>query len=131
MTTFKKLSSYIDEPITELHNKYGAFWAFSKSQFEESAKENINYVVFWGACYCDKNTVKQFVYEYNEIHRKAKELFLNENNKEDIIKYELSNYECYYTGDISEAYEVLKSYNFTIDEVREVYRKELQNMDDF
>ena len=64
---FKKLSSYTDQPITELFNKYGAFWAFSNSQFNESKKDNIEYVTFWGNCFCDKTTVKLFINEYHSI----------------------------------------------------------------
>ena len=97
---FKKLSSYTDQPITELFNKYGAFWAFSNSQFNEAKKDNIEYVTFWGNCFCDKRTVKLFINEYHSIFEQQKNLFLLENKKEDIIKYELANYESFYTGEI-------------------------------
>ncbi len=118
---FKKLSSYTDQPITELFNKYGAFWAFSNSQFNEAKKDNIEYVTFLGNCFCDKTTVKLFINEYHSIFEQQKNLFLLENKKEDIIKYELANYESFYTGEIEEAFEVLKQYGFTLEEVKKVY----------
>lgn len=126
---FKKLSSYTDQPITELFNKYGAFWAFSNSQFNEAKKDNIEYVTFWGNCFCDKTTVKLFINEYHSIFEQQKNLFLLENKKEDIIKYELANYESFYTGEIEEAFEVLKQYGFTLEEVKKVYYQELPNYD--
>ncbi len=126
---FKHLSSYTDQPITELFNQYGAFWAFSNSQFNDAKKDNIEYVTFWGNCFCDKITVKQFIKEYHSIFEEQTKLFLLENKKEDIIKYELANYECFYTGEIEEAFEVLKQYGFTLEEVKKVYFQELQNYD--
>ena len=56
-------------------------------------------------------------------------MFLLENKKEDIIKYELANYESFYTGEIEEAFEVLKQYGFTLEEVKKVYYQELPNYD--
>ena len=126
---FKNLSSYTDQPISELFNKYGAFWAFSNSQFSESKKNNIEYVSFWGNCFCDKKTAKQFIEEYHSIFEEQQKLFLLENKREDIIKYELSNYECYYTGEIEEAFDVLKIYGISYEEVQEIYRKELPKYD--
>jgi hypothetical protein len=42
---------------------------------------------------------------------------------EPIIRYELGNYEAWYTGDITDAYEVLKTYGYTREQIMAVYRK--------
>ena len=126
---FKNLSSYTDQPITELFNKYGAFWAFSNQQFETAKQDQIEYVKFWGNCFCNKETAKEFIAEYHLIFENQKKLFLHENSREDIIKYELANYECYYTGEIEEAFEVLQQYGISYNEVQKVYYKELPKYD--
>lgn len=126
---FKNLASYTDELISELFRKYGAFWAFSKSQFDEAKKENIIYNVCLGNCYCDKNTIKNFLTEMQEIYKNGKILFLKENNSYDIIKYELANYECFYTHDLEDAFCVLADYGFSYEQVLEVFHKELPKYD--
>ncbi len=55
----------------------------------------------------------------------------------DLIEYELVNYECYYTGDFSEVVNIIHSYyDISIDEiydkVKDVYIKKVNNsIDDF
>ncbi len=56
---------------------------------------------------------------------------------DDLIKYELTNHECYYTGDYSEVVNIVHSYydmpiNEIDNKVKEVYYHEKnKNMDDF
>jgi len=42
---------------------------------------------------------------------------------EEVILYDLNNYECFYTGDITNALEVLESLGYTPEQVRGVYHK--------
>lgn len=39
----------------------------------------------------------------------------------DIIRYELSNHECFYTGNIEDAAEVLADYGYSYDHVKTVF----------
>lgn len=125
----KPFNSYIDQPISELHEKYKSFWAFSKSQFEAKKEPGVKYAVIFGNLFCNSETVKDFIKELEQIHADATERFLAENSKEDIIKYELVNHECYYTHDIQDAVEAVKDFGITEDEVLAVFRSELSKID--
>lgn len=57
-------------------------------------------------------------------------LDIQENGIDNIIKRELQNYECYYTGDISNAVGFLQQYEITEEQVQEVYMKERHNHTD-
>jgi Mg2+ and Co2+ transporter CorA len=126
MTTF---NSYIDQPISDLHKKYNAFWAFSKSQFEEKKEPGVKYARIFMNLFCNSETAKDFLKEFNQIHADATERYLAENSREDIIRYELANHECYYTHDISDAVEAVESYGITEEEVLAVFHAELQKID--
>ena len=47
---------------------------------------------------------------------------IEENGIEKIIKRELGNYECYYTGEIEDAVEALEDYGITHEQVSNVFR---------
>lgn len=52
---------------------------------------------------------------------KAREIDKQQNSKEAIILRELLNYECFYTGNPSDAITLLEEYNYTKKEVLEVF----------
>ena len=49
-------------------------------------------------------------------------LALEENGKDAIIRRELFNYECFYSGDIMDCVENLTEYGYCFDDVHQVYR---------
>ena len=57
--------------------------------------------------------------------------FLAENKLEDIIKYELSNYECYYIGDWMPAFEICEDYGATKEMVQAIYHAEAHKHEDY
>lgn len=72
---------------------------------------------------------------FNEIVPKLKKEFISKIDINDLIKYELINHECYYTGDYTEVEEIINSYcNLSKDEIHEkvkdIYLNN-KNIDDF
>jgi uncharacterized membrane-anchored protein len=126
----KTLSTYTDEKINVLFAKYNGFFAFSQSQIDEAKKQNIKYVYRGGGLYHEAGKQKEFDADYEFMIKEAIEQDLKENGKEAIIKRELSNYECYYICDISDAVEALKDYGITKEEIQAVFRVELSKHDD-
>lgn len=59
--------------------------------------------------------------ELGEIHKKAREVDLDQNSRKEIIHRELANYECQIVGDIDDAVDALKSYGITREEVAAEY----------
>ena len=121
----KSLTYYTEKENSKALDNANAFWAFSQSQFNESKKEGLIYVSCGGGLYCEKGKSKQLFKSLNENTKKGIEQDLKENGKEKIIIRELYNYESFYTGDITDAIEGLEGYNFTHEEIKNIYSKEL------
>ena len=112
MSNFKEIKAEEEKRTSELFKSCGVFWAFSKKQFDENKtplQEGEKYITIGGGGYMPKGKYQTLidgnkaidVWKKSEL-KKSKEVAVAE------IEYELSNHECYYTGDISGAWEVLK-----------------------
>jgi hypothetical protein len=123
----KYLNDYTDAGISVALTKAGAFFAFGKKQFDEAKKEGVTYVNLHGGLICPKENVETLRKEMDENFQKAIEQDIAENGKEGIIKRELYNHECFYTGDIEDAVSYVATYGFTAQDVVEVYQKERVN----
>lgn len=128
MLTYAQVNKIVEEKQTDLFNKNLAFFAFSDSQVEE-ARARLNIVdgtqlVSLGAGLIAPRSNVPAIAKGLKLIQAEKKLMIKE--KLDMVKvilYELNNYECFYTGDISEAVEVLSAYGVTHDEVLAVYKK--------
>lgn len=117
----KYLSQYTEAGISEAMNKAGAFFAFSNSQFDEAKKEGVKYVSLGMGLICPKENVYTLLKEINEVHRKGIEQDIADNGLVGIIKRELNNYECYYTGNTKEAENALSDYPIKAEDIRKVF----------
>ena len=126
MNTYDELKNkWMQDELSKLFAKYKVFFAFSKKQFDEGlanhgiSKDEKLAEVVGGGVIPSKNS-KAFYNDFEALHENLKK----EIKKLDpviVIEYELSNYEAYYTGDLQDAFEVLKDYDYTIEQVRQVY----------
>ncbi len=110
-------------------SKYKAFFAFSDQQAKESIQKfggkMKDYCNMGGGLVCHKETAKELTKELPKHHEEERQRRLKIEGLQSIIKYELANYESYYTGDISDAMEVLKDYGATEEQVKKVYSQVL------
>ena len=108
--TFISLSDLIDDRTTEILKENGAFFAFSKKQFEEGKKEGVIYTSLDGNLICPKENVnkllKEFDENFNEGIRKHVEMF----DVSRIIQNEYFNHETQLTGDVKQVIDVLHGY---------------------
>ncbi len=118
----KYLSDYMNDKKSALFDQYGVFFAFSKEQFLAARKEGVKYVDVGAGMIVPKEHVKVVHDTLEQIYQDGIKQDLAENGKEAIIKRELNNYECYYTGDIGNAFEALEDYGITYDDVMAVYK---------
>lgn len=118
----KYLSDYIEEAQSKAFKDNGAFFAFSDDQFYEKRVEGVTYVSCGIGLICPKENAKKLMDELDIIAKKGMEQDLRENGKDGVIERELSNYECYYTGDITDAVDSLIDYGITGDDVIAVYK---------
>ena len=118
----KTLNDYTDKAISAVLEKHGAYFAFSKKQFEEKQVEGVEYVRNLNGMVMPKESKFQLIKEINEIYAEGVKQDIAENGLTAIIKRELSNYECYYTGDIEDAVEALEDYGVTHEQVLTVFQ---------
>lgn len=117
----KYLSDYIQQPQTALFDELGAFFAFSNKQFDEAKKKGIEYVSLGMGMIVPKNNAKQLVERLEKIQKEGIKQDITENGKEAIIRRELFNHECFYTGDICDCVEKLEEYGYNYDDIYQVY----------
>jgi hypothetical protein len=120
--------------ISELLNKQKAFFAFSQEQLAEGkAKhglgEEVELVNIYAGLIMPKANIQAYTDEMSELSQNL----IDEVKKldpEEVIRYELDNHEAWYQGDTEDAYDVLKSYGYTREQVRKVYKKYAKNYKD-
>lgn len=118
----KTLNDYTSDKISAVLEKHGAYFAFSKKQFEEKQVEGVKYVTDGSGMVCPKENYNQLIKEMLEIYEEGVKQDIAENGLTAIIKRELANYECYYTNDIEDAVDALESYGITHEQVLTVFK---------
>lgn len=129
--TYQDASKKHEQAISKMITECGIFFAFSDKQFEEGKKKT-NFKegdklisVLGGGCLPLSNKDK-----YIKDSEKASEDFIKalkegEEIKEQAIKYELANHECYYTGEIDAVVNMFKGI-YTSEEILKVYQANYQ-----
>lgn len=120
MKTTKKTT---DDLISEAIENNGAFFAFSDKQFEESQKPNTKYMNMGAGLICPSNNAMKLKNEIDAIIKNKIQKELQEHTPEYIIEKTLCDYECYYTGDVSDAVDSLKANNITREQIEKIYFK--------
>lgn len=122
----KTLNYYTDSQVTKAFEDNGAFFAFSNAQFDEKKKPGVKYQRLHSGCLCPVENVDLLINQLDSIYKEGKKQLLKENSIENLIKHELENHECYYTGSYADALDVLKEYDVTEEQVRKIYNEELK-----
>lgn len=120
MKKFEELKEDYNKKYNEELNKTGIFWAFSDSQFEENRTHKEapikEYLSVGAGGYIHQSDKEKLDNFFKVIAKELKKDFTSKIDINDLIRYELTNHECYYTGDPSEAIEVVKTYYEDISE---------------
>ena len=119
----KYLSDYTEKAQTKAFEDNGAFFAFSNEQLKEKAVTGVKYVSCGSGLICPKENVDTLIESLENIQKESIKMDIEENGLEAIIKRELANYECYYTGDIEDAVQALSDYDgITAEMIRDIYQ---------
>jgi len=117
----KNLNDYAGEELDSILEANGAFFAFNPEQFDRQARQGVKYKNLSSGLLCPVDNALKCTNEMNNVIEKARRQRLKEYTKEEIIHYELSNYECYYTGEIDDAVDALEPYGINREEIAKVY----------
>lgn len=123
----KYLSDYTEEAIGAVLKECGAFFAFSSKQFDEQKQEGVDYVSIGSGTICPVDNIDKFLERIERVHKVGIACDIRDNGIREIIKRELINHECYYTGDPSDCVDKLSDYPTTKEQIIEVFRAEMPN----
>lgn len=127
--SYTEIRNEAETKRNQLFKDCGLFFAFSNKQFEENKTplhENEKYVSIGHGGYLPKSKVETFLNGMEEISKWEKlQIKKQKQAKYEHIVFELSNHECFYTNDISEACAVLPYPN---KDILKVFLKEKRTM---
>ncbi len=115
------LSTYTQSAQTKLFEKTGTFFAFSNEQYERNAVNGVVYVSLSAGVIVPKEHVTTVIDGLEDINNKGIKQDLENNSKSEIIKRELFNYECFYTGDIDDCVLALEGYGISKAEIQSAF----------
>ena len=110
--------------------QWGAFFAFDNETIEKerwwTPREKL--INLWMWLIAMKSNYKEMMKDFdlhnkNEIERRKKEIWID-----NIIIYELNNYEVFYSWDLEEVFCILKQYWIEEKKIIEVYEKEFKRL---
>ncbi len=114
----------MQERQSKAFDKAGAFFAFSREQFNEHKKEGVTYVNMNMGMICPKENADTLVTELDTIYRECIAQDIEENGLNAIIRRELNNHEAYYSRDLQSTQDALTDYPVTADDVRRVFNNQ-------
>tara|TARA_Y100000816_G_scaffold159357_2_gene113914 strand:- start:1962 stop:2363 length:402 start_codon:yes stop_codon:yes gene_type:complete len=128
----KYLSQIMENRQSELWEKKKVFFAFNKKQFEEGMEKhyltsNDKIVNMGQGMFCPSENVEDVINQMDNIYKESIKEDMKQ-GKDKVILRELSNHECFWTGDITDCVEKLENYPITEEEILKVYRKNYDKM---
>jgi hypothetical protein len=129
------LAEYTEAETTKLFEETGMFFAFNDEQFKEgfekakavctqrSENGKISIVNCGRGGYCPKEHLDTMLDGMADITKRAMAEQIKDHGMEAIVKRELDNHECYYTGDPTDAinYLVGTGYPVTEEQVEKIF----------
>lgn len=122
--TYTELKKQHQDKLTILIDRLGIFWAFSDKQLTEGLDKlkltTADIISFGAGMLCPRANYE----EYKTSIKALNDEFVGEMKKlnpAEVIEYELSNHECYYTGDPSEIFDLFDDIGYTKEQILKVY----------
>ena len=125
----KKLSVWeieeqLSQEVSKINKECGVFWAFDKKQYEKERtplEEGDKYVRVLGGGLMPSKNVPMLKQKFKEWDALKEKLYKDNVTPEKEISYHLSNFECYYTGDITPAI-IHFAGKYTEEQIYKVYK---------
>ena len=123
MKTITQIKDEEQKKLSKLFDSLGIFFAFSNEQFNAGKKQGVNYTTDGRGMIIPQENTKIFLQSFLAILKETNVEFNNNIKMDDYIYYELGNYECYYTGEYEEVFELVKKIypQCTMKDVKRVY----------
>jgi len=122
--TYTELKKDHQNKLTILIDKIGIFWAFSDKQMTEGLdklKLTTKDIISLGSgMLCPRANYEEYKAEVKALNDEFV-ASMKTLPPEQVIEYELSNHECYYSGDPSEIYDLFEDIGYTKEQILKVY----------
>ena len=123
----KYLTDYTEDALAALWLEKGAFWAFGTQQYNDAAKEGVNYASLGGGLICPSEHGVEVIEKMDAIVKAGIKQDMKDNGRDGVIKRELYNHEAFYILDTQSTIDALEMYPITDAEIRTVYLYEVGN----
>ena len=126
-----------EDRVTECVNKYGVFFAFSNKQLTEGVakldlKDGEKVSNLGNGMFCKSSLVSDFIADFESICDQNTQNLKEKAGIDNVIRYELINHECYYTGTIEDAAQALASHDITDRElIQKIFSEEWPKHDNW
>lgn len=126
--TYQEIKKQTQDNLTTIFEKHGVFFAFSNEQFKEGmqkypVEEGEKYSAIGAGGYLPAKNKAKFKIAFEQLLKdERKALKTAKIETENAIRYELSNYECYYSDDISPVVDIFKGI-YTRKQILKVFNK--------
>ena len=118
------LNLYAAKLFDSALDEFGAFFAFGKDQFEKRQTPGVEYVGLGSGLTVPKLKKEKFNDRLDKNYEIALAKLKKDHSDVAIIKYELANYECYYSGDPFDAVRVLVQRGYSEQQIKKIYETE-------
>ncbi len=132
-TNTREVQATFTAEQTKLFEQCGVFFAFSRGQLAEGLRR-IGFVEgehklreLGAGGYCFSHHAEAFNQGLEALVRERNRAVKRLLTDDQIILRALENFECFYTGDVEDAYEELKHQGYSLEDCWRVYKNELQN----
>ena len=115
--------------VDQLMKDCKIFFAFSHDQFEKGKtklRENEKYISLGAGGYMPEGYFLKFIEGMDEIKKWKTNEIKKGNLEEAEILDAFENFECFYTGDLTDAFEIFSD-KYSKEQIRNVYFKNLKN----
>ena len=135
--TFRDAYKEYEDKTNKALTDTGIFYAFSEEQFNSNKpyknSKDTEYLSVFGGAFIHKKDKDKLDHYFKVVSPQLKQDLANKIDIKNLIEYELSNYECYYTGDYKEILDVIKPFyqdksdNELLELIKQVFYKNKAN----
>lgn len=90
----------LNNQMSEIYKKHGAFFAFGEKQFKEKSVDGVDYVTIDAGLIVPESSAKQCSQDLSDAFQAHCDKMMETHTVSEIVQYELANHESQFSSDI-------------------------------